>query len=133
MLFWPPRALRARAVSPSPADYRVSRGLSASLRRRVGRPGEESELFPGLKQAQIVANLCVLGAPSTREEEWISQGNKNTGGSINPPPLVRSDLFSPDVSRCLAQVMVIIWPCIFNPPLPICLFINIWFLVWQGK
>lgn len=97
MLFWPPRALRACTVSLSPVDYCVSRGLAASLRRRVGRPGEESELFPGLKRAQIVANLGVLGALSTREEEWILQGNKNTGGSINPPPLVRSYLFSPDV------------------------------------
>lgn len=57
------------------------------------RPGEESELFPGFKQAQIVAKLGVLGAPSTREEEWILQSNKNTGGSINPPLLVRSDFF----------------------------------------
>lgn len=100
-------------------------------RRGSPRPREESELFPGFKQAQIVANLCVLGAPSTREEEWVLQSNKNTGGSINPAPLVRSDFPPPDVSRCLAQVMLITCPCIFSPPL--CLFINIWFLVWQGK
>lgn len=66
-------------------------------RRGSPRPREESELFPGFKQAQIVANLCVLGAPSTREEEWVLQSNKNTGGSINPAPLVRSDFPPP---RC---------------------------------
>lgn len=62
-------------------------------RRDSPRPGEESELFPGFKQTQIVANVCVLGAPSAQEEEWILQSNKNTGGSINPAPLVRSDFF----------------------------------------
>lgn len=71
-------------------------------RRGSPRPREESELFPGFKQAQIVANLCVLGAPSAREEEWILQSNNNTGGSMNPDPLVRSD-FSP-------QMFQDVWP-----------------------
>lgn len=70
-------------------------------RRGSPRPREESELFPGFKQAQIVANLCVLGAPSAREEEWILQSNKNTGGSINPAPLIRSDFFPP---RCFQML-----------------------------
>lgn len=111
----------------------VSRRLTWTLRDSLAVPREESELFPGFKQAQIVANLCALGAPSAREEEWILQSNKNTGGSINPAPLVRPDSPPPpDVSRCLAQVMLITYPCIFSPR-SLSLFINIWFLVWQGE
>lgn len=63
------RRCKKRPFPVSQAAHGVSRGLS---RRPVPPPPpsrEESELFPGFKQAQIVANLCVLGAPSAREEE----------------------------------------------------------------
>lgn len=99
MLFRSPRLQSAHAVPGSPVAYGVSRGLAEAL----PCPKEESELFPGFKQAQIEANLCVLGAPSAREKEWTLQSNKDTGGSINPALLVRSDFFP-------SQMFQDVWP-----------------------
>lgn len=126
------------AGATSSSVFPLLRRLTWTLRDSLAVPREESELFPGFKQAQIVANLCVLGAPSAREEEWILQSNKNTGGSINPAPLVRPDSPPhppppPDVSRCLAQVMLITYPCIFSPPLFVSLYQHLVFGVAGGE
>lgn len=130
----------ATSSSVFPLLWRLTASHVDSARLSLAVPREESELFPGFKQAQIVANLCVLGAASAREEEWILQSNKNTGGSINPAPLVRPDsppppppLPPPDVSRCLAQVMLITYPCIFSPPLFVSLYQHLVFGVAGGE
>lgn len=118
----------------------VSRRLTWTLRDSLAVPREESELFPGFKQAQIVANLCVLGAPSAREEEWILQSNKNTGGSINPAPLVRPDspptTTAPPTPRCFKMFGpgdVNYLPMHLLPPLFVSLYQHLVFGVAGGE
>ena len=67
---------------------------------------EESEVFPGFKQLQIAAKLFSPGNAGRRrraqEGEGLSRSNKNPGESINPSPLVRSEIF--------LQMFQDVWP-----------------------
>ncbi len=67
---------------------------------------EEAELFPGFKQFQIVAKLFSPGNTESRrgaeEGEGLSRSNKSPGESINPSPLVRSEIF--------LQMFQDVWP-----------------------
>lgn len=67
---------------------------------------EEFEPFPGFKQLQIAEKLFSPGNAESRrraeEGEGLSQSNKNPGESINPSPLVRSEIF--------LQMFQDVWP-----------------------
>lgn len=69
---------------------------------------EESKGFfsPGFKQLQIAAKLFspahTEGRRGAEEGERLSRSNKNPGESINPSPLVRSEIF--------LQMFQDVWP-----------------------
>lgn len=66
---------------------------------------EESKIFSGFKQLQIAVKLFSPGNTGRRrgaeEGAGLSRSNKNSGESINPSPLVRSEFL---------QMFQDVWP-----------------------